>query len=78
MHMKPERTPNNVFWALMVVESSLCNFKWTSKHPFVLLCFLGLGTKAAGLRHQGLGTWRPALLDRRLLTAELRHLGLGT
>ena len=33
--------PSNVFWALMVVESLLCNFKWKSKHPFarsVLFC----------------------------------------
>ena len=43
-------TPNNVFGALMVVESLLCNFKWKSKHPFARSAknkfewFLGLGT----------------------------------
>ena len=32
----------------------------------------------AGLRHLGLGTWRPAILESRLSAAGLRHLGLGT
>ena len=30
---------------------------------------------AAGLRHLGLGTWRPAILISRLWAAVLRHLG---
>ena len=30
---------------------------------------------AAGLRHLGLGTWRPAILEYRLLAAGLRYLG---
>ena len=44
-------TPNNVFWALMVVESLLCNFKWKSKQPFAIFFPVVLG-----LRHLGLGT----------------------
>ena len=43
---------------------------------------LSLGTtrpsKGGGLRHLGLGTWRPAILISRLWAAGLRHLGLGT
>ena len=41
---------DNVFLSKIVVESLLCNFKWTSKHPFArsaeknVGCFLGLGT----------------------------------
>ena len=31
-----------------------------------------------GARYLGLGTWRPAILESRLLAAELMHLGLGT
>ena len=43
-------TTNNVFLALMVVESLLCNFKWKSKHPSArsaktnVWCFGRLGT----------------------------------
>ena len=71
-------TPNSFFWALMVVESLSCNFKWKSKHPFARCAefifgrFLGLGTQAQ------LGTWHPAILEYMLLEAGLRHLGLGT
>ena len=41
--------PNNVLWSKIVVESLLCNFKWTSNHPFarsaknILGWFWGLG-----------------------------------
>ena len=59
-------TPDNVFWALMVVESLLCNFKWKSKDPFACSAeiafewFLGSGiihltTSNPGF--QAMGRW---------------------
>ena len=51
--MKPARGPQTMFLlSKIVVGSLLCNFKWTSKHPFARSAdqfvgwFLGLGTYA--------------------------------
>ena len=79
-------TPNNILWALMVVEPLLCNFKWKSKHPLAHhakknwvgfeLRHLGLGTwPKAGLGHLGLGTWADTQWS---WNTSFGQLGLGT
>ncbi len=77
IYIKPASGPQTMCFCISLLRKWLLwkslKAKRNVRKLFLLFCFCVWGS----LRHLGLGTWRPAILEYRILAAGLRHLGAG-